>query len=113
MLQAVVQHSDQSFKKPTKMVAKKPAAEKAAGAVPESVLKKRKRDEEWGAKKAAAQTEAKSKAKDRRKEIFKRAETYVKEYRDQVRSSQAKLPPSASPQQQSMRGSHSRDVLGV
>jgi hypothetical protein len=85
------------------MVAKKPAAAKAAGAVPESVLKKRKRDEEWGAKKAAALTEAKTKAKDRRKEIFKRAETYVKEYRDQVGSSQAKLPPSASLQQQPQR----------
>ena len=66
------------------MVAKKPAAAKAAGSVPESVLKKRKRDEDWSTKKAAALTEAKAKSKERRKDVFKRAESYVKEYRDQV-----------------------------
>ena len=64
---------------------KAPAASKAAGGVPESVLKKRKRDEDWATKKAAAVTEAKKKSKDKRKDIFKRAESYVKEYRDQVR----------------------------
>ena len=69
------------------MVEKEPAAIKAAGGVPESVLKKRKRDEDWATKKAAAVTEAKKKSKDKRKDIFKRAEKYVKEYRDQVRSS--------------------------
>ncbi|KAK9838146.1 hypothetical protein WJX81_004043 [Elliptochloris bilobata] len=52
-----------------------------AGAVPETVLKKRKRDEEWATKKAAQQLEAKKKARESRKEIFKRAEQYVKEYR--------------------------------
>lgn len=67
------------------MVEKAPAAGKAAGGVPESVLKKRKRDEDWATKKAAAVTEAKKKSKDKRKDIFKRAEKYVKEYRDQVR----------------------------
>ena len=67
------------------MVGKEPAASKAAGGVPESVLKKRKRDEDWATKKAAAVTEAKKKSKDKRKDIFKRAENYVKEYRDQVR----------------------------
>jgi len=51
--------------------------------VPESVLKKRKRDEDWATKKAAAATEAKAKAVATRKEIFKRAEQYVKEYRTQ------------------------------
>lgn len=56
-----------------------------AGAVPETVLKKRKRDEEWATKKAAQQAEARSKAKETRKEIFKRAEQYVKEYRAKVR----------------------------
>ena len=55
-----------------------------AGAVPETVLKKRKRDEEWATKKAAQQAEAKSKARASRKEIFKRAEQYVKEYREKV-----------------------------
>ncbi|KAI3424350.1 hypothetical protein D9Q98_009903 [Chlorella vulgaris] len=51
--------------------------------VPESVLKKRKRDEDWATKKAAAATEAKHKAVANRKEYFKRAESYVKEYRTQ------------------------------
>jgi len=63
---------------------KKPATAKPAGAVPESVLKKRKRDEDWAAKKAAASLDAKKKSRDQRKEIFKRAESYVKDYRDQV-----------------------------
>lgn len=54
------------------------------GAVPESLLKKRKRDEEWAAKRAANSEAAKKKAKGGRKDIFKRAEAYVKEYRDQV-----------------------------
>jgi large subunit ribosomal protein L7e len=63
--------------------APKAGAAKKAGAVPESVLKKRKRDEDWAAKKAAATTDAKKKAKANRQEIFKRAETYVKQYRAQ------------------------------
>lgn len=52
--------------------------------VPESVLKKRKRDEQWAAQKAAAAAEAKAAGEKKREEIFKRAEKYVKEYRDQV-----------------------------
>jgi len=52
--------------------------------VPESVLKKRKRDEQWAAQKAAAAAEAKASGEKKREEIFKRAEKYVKEYRDQV-----------------------------
>lgn len=72
---------------------KKPATAKPAGTVPESVLKKRKRDEDWAAKKAANASEAKKKSRDQRKEIFKRAENYVKEYRDQVRLSVCELPP--------------------
>ena len=63
----------------------KKAEKKPAASVPESVLKRRKRDEDWAAKKAAAATDSRKKARDQRKEIFKRAETYVKEYRDQVR----------------------------
>lgn len=54
------------------------------GQVPESILKKRKRDEDWAAKKAAAVADTKKKSKASRKDIFKRAEKYVKEYRDQV-----------------------------
>lgn len=66
---------------------KKPATAKPAGTVPESVLKKRKRDEDWAAKKAANAGELKKKSREQRKEIFKRAENYVKEYRDQVQRS--------------------------
>ena len=54
-------------------------------AVPETALKRRKRDEAWAAKKAAAEAEAKAAAEKNSQEIFKRAEKYVKEYRDQVR----------------------------
>ena len=60
--------------------------EKKAPTVPESVLKRRKRDEDWAAKKVAAAGDAKKKARGSRQEIFKRAESYVKEYRNQVRA---------------------------
>ena len=50
-------------------------------AVPESVLKKRKRQEKWAADKAAATSAAETKAAAKRKDIFKRAEAYVAEYR--------------------------------
>lgn len=53
--------------------------------IPETVLKKRKRDEAWLAAKAAAAAAGTKKNKETRKEIFKRAEKYVKEYREQVR----------------------------
>jgi len=52
--------------------------------VPESVLKKRRTQDELKAKRAAAAVAARRKAKDARKEYFKRAEKYVKEYK-QVR----------------------------
>jgi large subunit ribosomal protein L7e len=51
--------------------------------VPELLAKKRKRDEAWAAQRAAAALEARKKSKDSRKDIFKRAEQYVKEYREQ------------------------------
>jgi large subunit ribosomal protein L7e len=54
--------------------------------VPESLLKKRQRDEQWRTKKAAAAAEARTKSKEKRRVIFKKAEAYVKEYRQQVRS---------------------------
>jgi hypothetical protein len=53
--------------------------------VPESLLKKRQRDDAWAATKATAVAEAKAKARSNRKLIFKKAEAYVKEYRQQVR----------------------------
>ncbi|KAK9818650.1 hypothetical protein WJX74_008699 [Apatococcus lobatus] len=52
-------------------------------AVPETILKKRKRDEEWAAKKAAKASDTRKYAKDKRSVIFKKAEQYVKEYRQQ------------------------------
>lgn len=52
--------------------------------VPESVLKKRKRAEDWAAKRADASKAKQLKVKTQRKEVFKRAETYAKEYRQQV-----------------------------
>lgn len=53
------------------------------GKVPESVLKKRSRNEAWAKTKAVAVADAKKKAKTNRAVIFKRAEQYVKEYRTQ------------------------------
>lgn len=52
-------------------------------AVPETALKRRKRDEAWAAKKASAAAEVSANKDKNNKEIFKRAEKYVKEYRDQ------------------------------
>jgi hypothetical protein len=63
--------------------------------VPELLAKKQKRDEQWAAEKAAAAVEARKKARATRKDIFKRAESYVKEYVQQVRpSTAAGEPPS-------------------
>jgi len=50
--------------------------------VPETLLKKRKRDEQWAAKREADSKAAEKKKADASKEAFKRAEKYVKEYRD-------------------------------
>jgi len=50
--------------------------------VPESILKKRKRDDDWATKKADAKEAAAKQAKANRQVIFKRAEQYVKEYRN-------------------------------
>eukprot|EP00898_Chlorokybus_atmophyticus_P007241 jgi/Chlat1/7518/Chrsp61S00551 len=49
--------------------------------VPESVLKKRRRDEEWSAKRVEAAQAKAAAAKASRRDVFKRAEAYVKEYR--------------------------------
>jgi len=53
--------------------------------VPESLLKKRTRQEKWDAEKEAAQTKTLAEKKKKRVEIFKRAEKYVQEYRDKER----------------------------
>lgn len=63
----------------------------AKGGVPETLLKKRKRDEDWAAKRTATSDATKKKAKASRKEIFKRAEAYVKEYRSQVSTHKSNL----------------------
>lgn len=55
-----------------------------AGTVPETVLKKRKRDEDWANKRSTAAADAQKKAKASRKDILKRAESYVTEYRNKV-----------------------------
>lgn len=54
--------------------------------VPELLAKKAKRDEAWQAQRQAAALEARKKARAQRREIFKRAEQYVNEYRQQVKS---------------------------
>jgi large subunit ribosomal protein L7e len=51
--------------------------------VPELLAKKAKRDEAWQAQRQAAALEARKKARTQRREIFKRAEQYVNEYRQQ------------------------------
>ncbi|XP_011450773.1 60S ribosomal protein L7-like [Crassostrea angulata] len=53
--------------------------------VPETLLKKRKRNEELRAKFAKAKLENKQKQKEKRKIIFRRAEKYIKEYRAKER----------------------------
>jgi len=53
--------------------------------VPETALKKRRRDEEWAAARASAAADARAKRAASRADAFKHAESYVKEYRAQVR----------------------------
>lgn len=61
-------------------------SKQAPAPVPESLLKKRKTLEEIKSAREAKNVALKKKRKVNRKEIFKRAEKYVKEYRDQERS---------------------------
>eukprot|EP01138_Halocafeteria_seosinensis_P010245 gb/GECG01010463.1/.p1 GENE.gb/GECG01010463.1/~~gb/GECG01010463.1/.p1 ORF type:complete len:253 (+),score=34.21 gb/GECG01010463.1/:1-759(+) len=60
--------------------------DKKATHVPASVLKKRKANEERRQKQAAVKEEMKKKNKAKRGEMFKRAERYVREYRQAERS---------------------------
>jgi large subunit ribosomal protein L7e len=63
-----------------------PKPKQAPGPVPESVLKKRKTVAELKAKSDIAKADRRKKSRSDRKLIFKRAEKYVKEYRNTERS---------------------------
>lgn len=55
--------------------------------IPESVLKKKKREEEWALAKKQELEAAKKKNTENRKLIYNRAKQYAKEYEQQVISS--------------------------
>jgi large subunit ribosomal protein L7e len=59
-------------------------AVKGGPVVPESVLKKQKRNEEWALAKKQELESAKTKRAESRKLIFNRAKLYAKEYDEQV-----------------------------
>ena len=59
------------------------ASQPAKSAVPESVLKKRKRQEKWDEENRAKSAAAATAGTAKKAEAFKRAEQYVKEYREQ------------------------------
>ncbi len=59
--------------------------DKKLPAVPETILKRRKRQRENKAARVAALAKARVARKQKRVEIFKRAEKYVKEYRNRER----------------------------
>ena len=67
------------------------SAEAKAAAVPESVLRKRKREEQWAADKKEKELADRKKALESRKIIFARAKQYAQEYDAQV------CDPSGSP----------------
>ncbi|RYR46155.1 hypothetical protein Ahy_A07g031908 isoform I [Arachis hypogaea] len=58
--------------------------EEVKAIVPESVLKKQKREEEWALKKKEELDAAKKKRAESRKLIYSRAKQYAKEYQEQV-----------------------------
>ncbi|KAK4264028.1 hypothetical protein QN277_029369 [Acacia crassicarpa] len=60
-------------------------SEEVKAIVPESVLKKQKREEEWGLAKKQELEAAKKKGTESRKLIFNRAKLYDKEYKEQVK----------------------------
>jgi hypothetical protein len=62
------------------------ASEAAKVVVPESVLRKRKREELWAAEKKEKAVAEKKQAGENRKVIFARAKQYAEEYDAQVRS---------------------------
>ena len=71
---------------PARRLAHPAIATDRAQTVPESVLKKRKRQEKWDAAAKAAGTAAAAKSKASTETAFKRAEQYIKEYKDQQAS---------------------------
>lgn len=60
------------------------AVEESKSVVPESMLKKRKRAEEWALAKKQEAVEKKAKDRENRKLIFSRAQQYAKEYEAHV-----------------------------
>ena len=68
---------------PARLAIQMPAAKAAKSAVPESVLKKRKRQEKWDEENRAKAAAAATAGTAKKAEAFKRAEQYVKEYREQ------------------------------
>lgn len=62
-----------------------PAAGTPMKTVPETLLKKRKRDEQWAINRKQLLESGKNKNSQSRKVIFKRAEQFIREYRGQVR----------------------------
>jgi large subunit ribosomal protein L7e len=65
------------------------SSEAAKVPVPESLLKKRKREEQWLAEKKEKAAIEKKKASENRKLIFVRAKQYAGEYEAQVRSARS------------------------
>lgn len=61
------------------------AEAEAKSVIPESVLKKRKREEQWALEKTQKLDDKRKKSRENRKLIFKRAEQYAKEYEKQER----------------------------
>ena len=61
------------------------SSEAAKVAVPESVLRKQKREEQWAADKKEKALVEKKKSVETRKLIFTRAKQYAEEYEAQVR----------------------------
>lgn len=61
-----------------------PVADVPVKLVPETLLKKRKRDELWAINRKQDFESSKTRNSKNRKLIFKRAEQYIKEYRGQV-----------------------------
>ena len=69
------------------LVAMQMSSEASKVAVPESVLRKRKREEQWATEKKEKALVEKKKSVESRKRIFTRAKQYAEEYDAQVRSS--------------------------
>jgi large subunit ribosomal protein L7e len=67
-------------------VAMQMSSEASKVAVPESVLRKRKREEQWATEKKEKALVEKKKSIESRKLIFTRAKQYAEEYDAQVRS---------------------------